>query len=89
MPTNEIRVETAVGQPLKCSIWDGLGAEHDITGIFEQLKDQTTKTRQSAEISLGSSTNTLYTSIRFEALKRELLYEVSPAVVAQILEMKP
>lgn len=87
MPTNEIKVEWENGKPT-CTLWDSLSVEHDVTDIFEQLRDITAVSRQSTELWLGHTLNSLQTKVRFEATKKESIFEVLPAVIAQILQMQ-
>lgn len=87
MPTNEIKVEWENGVP-KCYVWDSQGNLHDVCDIFEQLRDVTAASRQSTEIWLGHTQNSLQTKVKFEATKKESIFEVPAAVIEQILQMK-
>lgn len=88
MPTNRINIEYMPGKEVEVTVWDNLGNKHDISNIFEQVKDFTARERETADIFLKSVQNNLSANIKFEAIKKELNYEVAPAVIDQILEMK-
>lgn len=88
MPTNRINIEYMPGKDVEVTVWDNLGNKHDISDIFEQVRDFTAKERETADLSVRSVQNNLSANIKFEATKKELSYEVAPAVIDQILEMK-
>lgn len=89
MPTNRINVEYMPGEDVEVTVWDNLGNKHDISDIFQEVRDFTAKNRETAHLFLRSAPNSLSANIKFEATKKELSYEVTPAVIDQILEMKP
>lgn len=88
MPTNRINIEYIPGKDVEVAVWDNLGNKHDISDIFEQVRDFTARNRETTDLFLGSVQNNLSANIKFEATKKELSYEVTPAVIDQILEMK-
>ena len=87
MPTNQINIEYEQGE-VKFTVWDAAGIEHDCSDIFKQVADLTTKTGQNTDISLIHGLNSLTATVKFEAIKKELVSDVEPAVIAQILQMK-
>lgn len=88
MPTNRINIEYIPGKDVEVTVWDNLGNKHDISDIFEQVRDFTARNRETTDLFLGSVQDNLSANIKFEATKKELSYEVTPAVIDQILEMK-
>lgn len=84
MPTNQIIVEFEEGAA-KCRVWDGAGTEHDVTAIFQQLRDLTTKDMSSASMAMAA--NSLQTAITFIPTQKEITFAVKPAVIEQILQM--
>ncbi|MFQ5826624.1 MAG: hypothetical protein ACE5IA_04620 [Dehalococcoidia bacterium] len=85
MPTNRIIVEREAGEA-KLTVWDSAGNMHDCSDIFGEVRDLTAKGRASS--SLSPRADTLRTSVRFDAVKKELTYDVQPDVIEQILQMK-
>lgn len=85
MPTNRIVVEFEEGKAT-CRVWDGAGIEHDVTGIFREVRDLTAKERSSTSLALTA--NALSTAITFPTpTKKDLSFDVEAAVIAQILQM--
>lgn len=84
MPTNRIVVEFEQGVG-KCTVWDSTGNEYDCSAIFEEVRDHTAKGRASSTLALRG--NNLRTHMSFDAVKKELTYDVAPEVVNQIMEM--
>ncbi len=84
MPTNRIQVEYENGAAT-CKVWDGAGVEHDCTPIFQQLRDMTASSRETASLALRA--DSLETSVAFQATKKELVFDVDAAVVDQIVQM--
>jgi len=85
MPTNLIIVELEQGV-IHCRIWDGEGTEHDVSEIFQEIRDQSTK--QNWATSLTFCTSSLSTAITLPGTtKKEASFEVADAVIKQILQM--
>ncbi len=84
MPTNRIQVEYEDGAAT-CKVWDSGGVEHDCTAIFQGIRDHTTRDRESATLALRA--NTLETRVGFQASRKELVFDVEDAVIAQIVQM--
>ncbi len=85
MPTNRILVEFEEGAAT-CRVWGADGIEHDVSGIFEQVRDLTTKLRSSTSLALTA--NALSTDLKIAAVtKKELTFDVEAAVIEQILQM--
>ncbi len=87
MPTNQIKIEYEQ-EEVKCALWDADGIEHDCGDIFKQVSDLTTRTGQHTEMSLSHGQNSLTADVKFQADKKEMVFEVGPAVIEQILQMK-
>ncbi|KKN44449.1 hypothetical protein LCGC14_0692960 [marine sediment metagenome] len=86
MPTNRIIVEYEQGVA-KLTVWDGAGTLIDCSSIFEEVRDLTAQGRASSSLSLKA--DSLQTNMKFDAVKKELVYDVAPDVVSQILQMVP
>jgi len=85
MPTNRIQIEFEDGAAT-CRVWDSGGVEHDVTGIFQEVRDLTGKARSSTSLALTA--NALTTDLKFGAItKKELTFDVEAAVIDQILQM--
>ena len=61
---------------------------HDITDIVQQITDRTTKTLGTTELVLRHGQNSLSATVKFTSSKKETVFEVAPAVIQQILQMK-
>lgn len=86
MPTNRIVVERENGV-VKLTVWDSAGASTDCSSIFEEAHDLTALGRASCALALKA--NSLQTNVKFSATKKELVYDVEPGVVEQVLQMIP
>jgi len=88
MAANEIKIVYEAGVPLVCTVWDAAGGPHDITDIVQQITDRTTKTLGTTELVLRHGQNSLSATVKFTSSKKETVFEVAPAVIQQILQMK-
>ncbi len=86
MPTNQVKIEYEQGE-VTFTVWDANGMERDCGDIFHQVADLTTKTGQNTDISLKHGQNTLTANVKFQADRKELVFDVGPAVIEQILQM--
>ena len=85
MPTNRIVVEWTEATGYKCRAWDAQGQETDVTDVFVSIRGGTGEGRVWSEIRCGK--DSVISKIEFKALAKELIVDVPPEVVSQILQL--
>ena len=84
MPTNQVEVTWSPAAGLDAKLWDGAGAEHDITSVFEAVKAENGVGKNHAKIVLDVSGTD--TTLEFTPVSSETKVGVSSALVDQILQ---
>ena len=86
MPSNRLRV-LYDDNGIKVKVWDADGSKFDVSDIFQQIGGHVAVGGVWTELRLRHGTDSLETAVKFQAARKNLVFDVDAAVIRQILEM--